>query len=144
MYLFLSVYMSSLDIPIRIAMRRYGRYHEKQADLYAVERGYGESLKNSLIRAYCKSLDNLWPSWLEQDMTSEHPTMQERLDYINEAIENRQTGGAEPPLAELKVLKIDVPADPEDEGVEEFDIEKTKEMELTTPLLIKEENKKED
>ena len=85
-YLFTYFYSVSLDVLIRCCMRAINRKHEFDADAYAVEQGYGEPLRDSLIRCSAKSLDTLFTSHFDQLMTADHPTLHDRLAKINDLL----------------------------------------------------------
>ena len=70
-------------------MRVLSRMHEYEADAYCVEQGYGDPLRDSLIRCSAKSLDTLFTSFIDHIMTAEHPTMQERLDAIEVILQEK-------------------------------------------------------
>jgi len=82
-YLFTSLYLVSLDVPIRIGMRWISRWQEIDADNYAVSRGYGVEFKSALIRSYASSHDNLFTSWIDRALNDTHPTLCERLANID-------------------------------------------------------------
>ena len=88
-YLFIYIYLYSIDVPIRMAIRVLSRVFEYEADAYTVEQGYGYPLRDSLIRCSAKSLDTLFTSFIDHIMTSNHPTMQERLDAIEKILEEK-------------------------------------------------------
>jgi len=60
---------------MRIGLRQIVRWMERRADLYTVERGYGEVFKEALIRSHAKSLDLLFISPLDDLLNMEHPSL---------------------------------------------------------------------
>jgi len=42
--LFVYFYINSLDVILRLGLNWFSRYQEWQADMYAVQQGYGEEL----------------------------------------------------------------------------------------------------
>ena len=87
--LFVYLYMVSLDTPIRIGLNAYSRYQEHQADIYAVQRGYGVPLQHALIRSHAISLDPLFLSYIDQLLVANHPSMQDRVKIIEQALEDQ-------------------------------------------------------
>ena len=63
--LFIYLFSISVDIPLRMGLNAYARYQEWQADMYATEQGYGESLQKALIRSHAISLEPLFVSSIE-------------------------------------------------------------------------------
>ena len=73
--LFLSLYIHTIDVPLRFGFRWHTNYLEKDADRYAVRRGLGKMLQSALIRSHAKSLDPLFTSWLYEAWNSNHPNL---------------------------------------------------------------------
>ena len=53
-----------------------------------MEYGYGKHLKTAMIRNFGKNLDNIFISWIDAALNTSHPPLLERLDLIQEAINN--------------------------------------------------------
>ncbi|KAJ3228139.1 CAAX prenyl protease 1 [Chytriomyces hyalinus] len=71
-----------MDSIFSFVMHYVSRVHEFQADAYAKKLGYGEDLKNGLIKLNKKNLGNLIPdSWYSAYHYS-HPPVVERLEAI--------------------------------------------------------------
>jgi STE24 endopeptidase len=51
------------------------RKFEFEADMFACQNGYGEELKNSLIRLSEGSIDMVKPDWLYAWLKHSHPTV---------------------------------------------------------------------
>ena len=62
---FVLLYKVSCDVPLRLGLRKLSRYHELQADAFAVNYGFGEPMLNALIRSHADSLDNIFISRLD-------------------------------------------------------------------------------
>ena len=113
-FLFTYLWSITVDVPIRIFMRKHSKYLEWDADMYAVERGYGKVLQDALMRSHCVSLDTLFPSWVDDLWNSCHPNLHERLQYIQEKVDSY------PELAhidDINAVNLQVP-DPEAEDKE--------------------------
>ena len=81
------------------------------ADLYATERGYGVPLQNSLIRSHANSLDSLFIGYLDHIINFCHPTMQERIDAIQEVLGARPElkNKAKEDLDQLNSFTVEIP-----------------------------------
>jgi len=99
-------------------MRVLQRWNELSADLYCVKMGYGLSLKSALIRTYAENLDTLFPSEVDNFLYSSHPTLQRRLDTITESLKKNEEymQASEKNIEELKVWKLDISVDQEEEA----------------------------
>ncbi|KAM0676794.1 zinc metalloprotease [Binucleata daphniae] len=59
------------------------RYYERQADKFAVKHGYGNELKNGLIKLHVKNKSNMCPDNWYSTYYHSHPTLFERIDLID-------------------------------------------------------------
>ena len=65
------------------------RRDETEADLYAVERGYGLALRRGLIRNFGLNLDNIFCSRLDTILAMSHPTLLQRIHDIDQVLKKR-------------------------------------------------------
>lgn len=56
---------------------------EREADLYAVKNGFGEELKKALEKLHSENKSDPCPDYLYSIYNQSHPTLQERVDFIN-------------------------------------------------------------
>lgn len=76
---FMDMMMFLLSIPYNQLMRR----NELEADCFAFKQGYGNELKNILIKLTSKSLSDMNPHPLIVRLTYTHPTLLERINNID-------------------------------------------------------------
>ena len=87
--LFTKLYIYTFDFVLRIGLNYLSRTDEYQADMFAVQKGYGEPLLDSLIRSYADSLDVIWKSHIDVLLSSSHPDLLDRIDAIKLAMEKQ-------------------------------------------------------
>ena len=78
-----------IDWFVQILFMYLMRRDETEADLYAVERGYGHALRRGLIRNFGVNLDNIFCSRLDTVLSMSHPTLLQRISDIDAALEKR-------------------------------------------------------
>lgn len=71
--LYVSIWATSADMPLRMGINAVSRRFEYLADRYAVERGYGQPLIDSLIRSHAISLETLFYGNIDFLLCSTHP-----------------------------------------------------------------------
>lgn len=71
---------------LKITKVAFVRSVEFAADRYAVNLGYGKSLKNGLVAIHVNNQANLNPDWLYALFKFDHPAMVERLNAIDNTI----------------------------------------------------------
>ncbi|KAM0686951.1 zinc metalloprotease [Conglomerata obtusa] len=59
------------------------RRYERQADIFAVERGYGEDLKSGLVKLHVKNKSNMCPDRWYSVYYHSHPTLFERIELVD-------------------------------------------------------------
>ena len=77
-----SLLYAPLTILIGLVTNAVSRKHEREADAFAVEHGYGTQLIESLKKLSKKSLGNLNPHPLYVAFNYSHPTLKERIKNI--------------------------------------------------------------
>ena len=92
---------------MRMGLRAFTRWQEKEADKYTVVRGYGEACRDALIRSHAKSLDLLFTSKFDEILNVDHPHLRERLELVEGEIKRNSVQSYW--LAELAALKLEVP-----------------------------------
>lgn len=80
MYFF--IFLSVFEIPQTFITNMKSRYHEKQADRFAVEMGYGKELSSGLVKIHEQNNANMDPDPLYSAATYSHPTLIERIELI--------------------------------------------------------------
>ena len=60
--MFVTTWIQWVDMLLNIPLFALSRSHEHEADIYAVEQGYGKSFKNALIFTYSENIDLLFVS----------------------------------------------------------------------------------
>ena len=108
--MFVWLFMVSLDPFLRIIMNWNSRRNELQADIYAVQLGFGLSMESALIRSHAENLDTIFYSEVEKWVFNTHPPLQERLAAVKSAM-STDAGlmqNAERNKVELKEIKLDV------------------------------------
>ena len=84
-----SLLYTPLTILIGLVTNAVSRKHEREADAFAVEHGYGTQLIESLKKLSKKSLGNLNPHPLYVAFNYSHPTLGERIESI-QTLEKQQ------------------------------------------------------
>ncbi len=80
------ILFSPLSMVIGIFTNMISRFHEYQADNYAVKNGYGGSLVSGLIKLSVSSLSNLTPHPLYVFFNYSHPTLLQRKEAIEQQV----------------------------------------------------------
>lgn len=68
----------------------FSRKNERQADLYAIKLGYGEDLKTGLVALHKKNLSNIIPDSLYSMLYHSHPTLIERMEFIDKNMKKKE------------------------------------------------------
>ena len=80
------IWQVAIDWFVQILFMYLSRKDETEADLYAVENGYGHSLRKGLIRNFGMNLDNIFCSRLDTAISMSHPTLLQRIKDIDRAL----------------------------------------------------------
>lgn len=67
-----------------LLVNMFSRYHEKQADLFAVSHGFSDDLIKGLISLHKENRAPLSTDWLYSTYYHSHPTLDERISFIAE------------------------------------------------------------
>lgn len=78
-FLFMS---SAIDIPLKLVANTMRRRWERQADGFAVQMGYGKDLGSALVKLHKDNKEITCPDTLYSMINYSHPTLEERLVYI--------------------------------------------------------------
>lgn len=70
------------DIPLKLLANLMSRSWERDADGFAVRMGYGKDLGSALIKLHQDNKSVMFPDEWYSTFTHSHPTLGERLDYI--------------------------------------------------------------
>ena len=77
-----ALYIHSVDVPIRLLIRKISRTYELEADSFSVQLGFGEAAYRALVRNHAQNKDVLFTSRLLVLLEYTHPPLLDRLAHI--------------------------------------------------------------
>jgi STE24 endopeptidase len=89
--LFFQTIWAPVDKVLSFLLTVNSRRNEFQADEFGVELGYLRDLQGGLTKIHLESLANLSPDWLYSTYHHSHPTLVERLCFMEEVAARQKT-----------------------------------------------------
>ena len=81
-FLIFSFVYTPVESIVSLFMNILSRFHEFQADAYAVSKGYSLPLRKALLKLSLENKGVLWPDWMYAAYHYSHPPVIERLEEM--------------------------------------------------------------